>query len=677
MATNNGIDDGLAGAAVTTAKTRQRHSYGASVSPGGKALAYILDDGTGYPRAVQRSLSRAGAGPLRLVDLPCVGPVRKLIHSADGHWLACEVAPGGGEHHQVWVVTTDPADPAAHRVAAADDYATVELIGWDVNRVQLTATEADGTAHALLADPHSQYVIDLDARVGGHLVDSWKDAALLRVGPRGYRDMLLLRRDSQRSTHSGTSAVTITPLLPNDTGATTDQGVILDQGYQHSSLLFPGLGLPKHSKDLDSVQALVRSDFDAKFPRLLGIESARDGIRFAVIAERPDCGLDEFALSYDQSTLAILWNNQGRSELQVMTLPDRTLHPPIGLPGAVVGELSISTTGSLIAMTVQGTELPPSVGLVNWREGHWTPLDDPGSAGHDAVEPAGYGPDYVQFFARDGMPLSGWLYHPHPSAKRTARARRDGVGDDGTGGRPALIYFHGGPEAQARPDYSFLFPALLEAGITVLAANVRGSGGSGRLFAHADDRYGRYAGINDAADCADFLVREGYADPDHIACAGRSYGGYLTLACLTFHADKFAAGVAICGMSDLQSFYENTEPWIAVAAYTKYGHPDADRELLRDLSPIHRISQLRAPLLVVHGQHDTNVPVSESEQVVESARAHGQKADLILFPDEGHEIVKRDNQQVLTRALRDWIIDAFASPADHLSVTDNRSSLAT
>ena len=134
------------------------------------------------------------------------------------------------------------------------------------------------------------------------------------------------------------------------------------------------------------------------------------------------------------------------------------------------------------------------------------------------------------------------------------------------------------------------------------------------------------------------------------------------MACLTFHAETFAAGVAICGMSDLQSFYENTEPWIAVAAYTKYGHPDADRELLRDLSPIHRISELRAPLLVIHGRHDTNVPVSESEQVVESARAHGQKADLILFPDEGHEIVKRDNQRVLTEALRDWVLDAFATP---------------
>jgi dipeptidyl aminopeptidase/acylaminoacyl peptidase len=620
-----------------------RHSYGASVSPDGHAFAYIVDDGTGYPRAAQRTLQRDGAGPMRPVELPCPGPVRTLIHSPDGHWLACEVAPGGGEHHQVWIVTTDPDDPAAIRVGAPEDlaagnhttgYATVALIGWDANRVLLSAIEPDATAHALMVDPLTRDVTDLDARVGGHLVDSWKGAALLRVGPRGYREMLLLRRDC------------VIPLLPNDPGASTDQGVILDQGFEHASLLFPGGGLAGRDRDLDSVQALVRSDFDAVYPRLLAIDVGRAGIRFTVLAQRSGYGLDEFAISNDQSTVAILWNNKGRSELQVMTLPERTLHPPIELPGTVVGELSISASGSLIAMTVQAPDMPPTVGLINWREGHWTPIDH-----GRTTPPDGPGPELVEFFARDGMPLSGWLYRPESHGTASYEPGR------------ALIYFHGGPEAQARPEYSFLFPALLEAGITVFAANVRGSGGFGRLFSHADDRYGRYAGINDAADCATFLIREGHAAPDQIACAGRSYGGYLTLACLTFHPGLFVAGVSICGMSDLESFFSNTEPWIAVAAYTKYGHPEADSELLRDLSPIHRISELRAPLLVIHGRHDTNVPVSESEQIVERANALGARAEMILYPDEGHEIVKRDNQQALTAALHQWIVDAFSTAA--------------
>lgn len=108
-------------------------------------------------------------------------------------------------------------------------------------------------------------------------------------------------------------------------------------------------------------------------------------------------------------------------------------------------------------------------------------------------------------------------------------------------------------------------------------------------------------------------------------------------------------------MSDLESFFRNTEPWIAVAAYTKYGHPESDRELLQDLSPIHRIDEVCAPLLVIHGAHDTNVPVSESQQIVHELRARGRTAEMLMFGDEGHEIVRRANQQQMTAAIADWI----------------------
>ena len=358
------------------------------------------------------------------------------------------------------------------------------------------------------------------------------------------------------------------------------------------------------------------------------------------MAQRVDIGLDEFAVSHDQSTVALLWNVRGCSELQILTLPDQTLHPPIDLPGEVASDLSISAAGSVVTVTVSSPQHSPLVHLVDVANRQVFPVRD------DVV--AGEGPscllrpELMEFFARDGMPLSGFLFR----AKRAAGTAVPG---------PTLLYFHGGPEGQSRPDYQFLFGPLVDAGITVFAANVRGSSGYGRLFAHADDRYGRYAGIDDAADCAVFLCRQGIADPDAVYCSGRSYGGYLTLACLTFHPELFAAGIAICGMSDLESFFRNTEPWIAVAAYTKYGHPEFDRELLADLSPIHRIDAVRAPLLVVHGAHDTNVPVSESQQIVAELQARGAVAEMLMFDDEGHEIVKRHNQHRLTEAVADWI----------------------
>jgi dipeptidyl aminopeptidase/acylaminoacyl peptidase len=227
-----------------------------------------------------------------------------------------------------------------------------------------------------------------------------------------------------------------------------------------------------------------------------------------------------------------------------------------------------------------------------------------------------------------------------------------------------LIYLHGGPEGQARPDYSEIFPPLLDAGVTVLAPNVRGSGGFGRTFMHADDKELRFAAIDDVAACVRFLVDRNLAPSDRIACGGWSYGGYLTQAALAIHPDLFAAGISICGMSDLCTFYRITEPWIAVAAYPKYGHPVGDRELLERLSPLLRVHALTAPLLLVHGANDTNVPPSESQQMFDALHSLGRPVELLMFEDDGHEINKRENRSVLVKAMREWLIAAFDTKSD-------------
>jgi dipeptidyl aminopeptidase/acylaminoacyl peptidase len=114
-------------------------------------------------------------------------------------------------------------------------------------------------------------------------------------------------------------------------------------------------------------------------------------------------------------------------------------------------------------------------------------------------------------------------------------------------------------------------------------------------------------------------------------------------------------------MSDLSTFYRNTEPWIAAASYPEYGHPVADRELLEALSPLQRVESLTAPLLVVHGATATNVPVSESEQMVEALRALQRPVHYLLFCDDGHEITRRGNHAVLASTVAGWVRAAFRS----------------
>jgi dipeptidyl aminopeptidase/acylaminoacyl peptidase len=615
-----------------------RAIYGASLSPDATAFAHIVDDG-GYPRAVQRFLRGWRASSSRDVELPVEGPVTRVIHSADGHWLACQVAPDGGTRTQIWVVTTDPDDRDAHRIDSWEPgtgEGTAELIGWDGTQVAAILTGEDGVGSSCLINPADGKTVVLDRRSGGRLVDAWTGASLVRVGPRGYHDLIMLH------------GLTEIALLPSDPGSTTDAGVILDDHHPRRLRYGPDGELtrlydPAKAYGLNStrgyVRALIRSDNGGEHARLIEVTTTEDGVLYHVVAERPGFDLDEFAVSDDLSTVALLWNIDGRSELQILEYADNTLTEPIPLPGPVASELSISAGGSMVAMTVQGPSMPRTVELVDPRSREWERIDRVPSGGSVATDP-----QLVTIPARDGQEFTGWLYRPS--------AGIESVG--------ALIYLHGGPEGQARPDYSEIFPALLDAGITVLTPNVRGSGGFGRTMSHADDKELRFAAIDDVADCAGFLVSSGLAGKDGIACCGWSYGGYLTQAALTFHPELFTAGISICGMSDLATFYRNTEPWIAAAAYPKYGHPVNDRELLERLSPLRRVDALTAPLLLVHGANDTNVPVTESEQMFDALRALGRTVEYLKFDDDGHQIVKRENRAALVSAVSCWLAARFA-----------------
>ncbi len=287
-----------------------RANYGASLSPDATAFAHLVDDG-GYPRAVQRFLRGWRASSSRDVELPVEGPVTRVIHSADGHWLACQVAPEGGTRSQIWVVTTDPDDRDARRIdrwPAGVQEGTAELIAWDGTHVAAILTGEDGVGSSCLIDPSDGATVVLDRRSGGRLVDAWAGASLVRVGPRGYRDLIMLR------------SLTEIALLPYDPGSTTDAGIILDD---HSPRrLRAGLEgelteLYQPAKDygLNSaegyVRALIRSENGTDHARLLEVTTTPDGVSYQVVAERPGYELDEFTVSDDLSTAALLWNING------------------------------------------------------------------------------------------------------------------------------------------------------------------------------------------------------------------------------------------------------------------------------------------------------------------------------------------------------------------------------
>ncbi|GID26212.1 S9 family peptidase [Paractinoplanes brasiliensis] len=366
------------------------------------------------------------------------------------------------------------------------------------------------------------------------------------------------------------------------------------------------------------------------------IRVAKGGVE--VLASSGTDEVESFTITADGRTAAVLWNVRGGlSSVSLLDLDTGARRPLSPQPGLVISGPAWSFDGSTLGFTAEGPGQPHGVWVSSAEAGVVPVSAEPPAPG--AVQPT-----LETFPAHDGLELTGWLFRP-----------------DGEGPFPTVLWFHGGPEAQERPGHGPLFQSLVDRGIAVFAPNVRGSSGFGRSFVNADNLALRYAAIEDVRSCVRHLTGSNISDISRLGIMGRSYGGYLTLAALTTFPDMFAVGIDVCGMSNFATFYEHTEPWIAAAAVSKYGDPVTDSELLADLSPITRIDRLRTPLMIVHGENDSNVPVIEAEQVVAALAGRGLPHRYLLFPGEGHELLNRSSRADYLRETVNFLVTYLSS----------------
>ena len=129
------------------------------------------------------------------------------------------------------------------------------------------------------------------------------------------------------------------------------------------------------------------------------------------------------------------------------------------------------------------------------------------------------------------------------------------------------------------------------------------------------------------------------------------------MAGVTEYPSMFAAGADLFGVVNFESFFRETEPWMAAISTTEYGDPKTQAPMLRRLSPIHKIDRITTPLFVLHGANDTNVPVVEAEQIVTSLKARGVPVRYTLFPDEGHGWRKTANRVRSTSEVTAFFVE--------------------
>jgi dipeptidyl aminopeptidase/acylaminoacyl peptidase len=235
----------------------------------------------------------------------------------------------------------------------------------------------------------------------------------------------------------------------------------------------------------------------------------------------------------------------------------------------------------------------------------------------------------------------------------------------GSGPFPVLVMIHGGPEAQARPQFSELIQFLVrERGIAVVVPNVRGSAGYGKTYLALDNGRLREDSVKDIGALIGYLGTQPQFDPQRIAVYGGSYGGYMVLASMVHFSDQLRAGVDIVGISNFVTFLENTNPYRVDLRRPEYGDerdPDM-REFLLSISPLTHVDRIRAPLFVIQGANDPRVPRSEAEQILKAVRANGREAWFMLATDEGHGFRKKANRDRMNEAVIQFL-DMHLLPA--------------
>lgn len=251
--------------------------------------------------------------------------------------------------------------------------------------------------------------------------------------------------------------------------------------------------------------------------------------------------------------------------------------------------------------------------------------------------------DVISFDSFDGLKIPCLLWKPHEASRQQKV--------------PALIWVHGGPVGQVRKTYAGAVQFLVNHGYAVLAVNHRGSQGYGRAFLDAADRKQGQEPLWDCVEARRFLATYDYIDADRIGIIGGSFGGYMAMAALAFHPEEFAAGVSICGVSNLVRHIEAKlrQPGAAQIYLQKVGDPVTDKAMLDDVSPALHAEHITKPLMVLHGTKDPRASRVESEDIVNAVRANGGVVEYLEFGDEAHGFRKRTNSIRAYQAILDFL----------------------
>ena len=604
---------------------------GAQLSPDGRYVAF-LQDYEGVRNVWVKGVDEpfGAARPLTSDERPVPG----YFWSEDGRFVLYVQDKGGDENFHVWAV--DPAGAGGGAVPEARDLTPVDGV-----RALIYAVPEDDPDHIIVGlndrDPsyHDVYRVSLTTGERELLIENTEE-----VGAFGYDDDGNVRLAIKQSPGGGTDLYAV--------DADGRLGEVLYSCTYEEACSPAG----EHADGERFYMTTNRGDRD--LTELVVFDPETQAEEF--VERDPEGQVDFGGMLYSDAQDKVLATYYNGDRLRIVPQDDEFAADlaflRAELPEGDVLPGSMTKDERKMLVTVTRAEDPGSVYLFDrdadtvellYRSRPELPTE------HLAPMEA------VRYTARDGREIPAYLTLPR------------GVEAENL---PVVMFIHGGPWSRDSYGYDGYAQFLANRGYAVLQPNFRSSTGYGKDHLNAGNReWGTGAMQHDLTDGVQWLVDQGIADADRVGIFGGSYGGYATLAGVTFTPDLYAAAVPYVAPSSLitliESFPAYWRPFLEGSWYKRVGDPAdaADRADLEARSPLNFVDRIRTPLLVVHGANDPRVTQRESDQLVVALRDRGVGVDYLVAPDEGHGFRSEPNRMALAAAMEAFLAEHLGGRA--------------
>jgi dipeptidyl aminopeptidase/acylaminoacyl peptidase len=567
---------------------------GFTVSPDGKTIAYITNT-NGMPNIWTLPIGGGWTNQITLED----NAVSSLHYSPKKNDILFSKDNMGDENHLLYMVSDKGGEVKA--LTPGHKGAQVGFCSFNKkgNKILFSSNKRDSRYF-------DTYFLDLNTGIEECVAEHNEPSPISAIDWSANERLILYQKFYSNSNHD---------ILLYDT-----QSGEMTNITEHEGNMKNGAG--SFNKKADTIYFL--SDYEREFTALAYYKIKTGEIGWSQL-EKWD--INDYAFSNDEKNLLYSVNESGTSRLKMKNLKSGKIKT-LKIPKGNCNSFKFTKDDKKIVLIFDSPQNPNDIYVYDIKKEKLTQVTFSMIGGIPKSDFTV--PQSIKYNSFDGLEINGFLYIPK------------GMKKDGT--NPAILWPHGGPEWQEKNLFNKYFQIFTNRGYIVIAPNFRGSIGYGKTFQSKIYRDWGGDEFKDVLGAHDYLLKSGYVDKDKIAVVGGSFGGFMTLTCVTKAPELWKCAIDIFGPSNLITFCNSVPEHWKPGVAGLVGDVEKDKDMLMDRSPINHIDMITAPMLIIQGKNDPRVVQAESDQMVEKLRSSSKEVDYKVLEDEGHGFSKVSNQ---------------------------------